>query len=320
MIRNKNGRVAAALLLASLATACAPAARPLAFRPEPIDQTRPADLRVRMPQPDIRLESGARAVHTPVVYSLNPIILGVGLLTSAAIAGTQAAINSNRETTATQRIAPLQGRGLADDFAAAFSRELHAAAEGSWMRGGRAEVVRAGGPEPTLELATTPAATVNLDLTLSRDARSLIARAELTYRRAGDESPAYHQDFVHFSAPVAAATEEQAVALWAAEDARVLRVRAREAAWDLAAMIRRGFLQGEPLDTEALPLRRFVSAGHYGSMRSPDGKSATLGQVVPQEGEGHLLQDDGQRMLVRVKVPGSWALVSLPAAPEPDAR
>ena len=320
MVKNKNGRAAAALLLASLATACAPTARPLAFRPEPIDQTRPADLRVRMPQPDIRLESGARAIHTPVVYSINPIILGVGLLTSAAIAGTQTAINSNRETTATQRIAPLQGRGLADDFATAFSRELHTAAEGSWMRGGRAEVLRGGSAEPSLQLATTPAAIVNLDLTLSRDARSLVARAELTYRRAGTESPAYHQDFVHFSDPVAAATEEQAVALWAAEDARVLRARAREAARDLASMIRRGFLQGEPLDTEAMPLRRFVSAGHYGSMRSSDGKSATLGQVVPPEGEGHLLQDDGRRMLVRVKVPGNWALVSLPAAPEPEAR
>jgi hypothetical protein len=309
-----------ALIVLLLPAACARVVEiPPVFTPDGGPPARSVLLIMR--QTEVQAQRDPVELGVPIMFSLNPIVLAVGLAASAAIAGTIAVTAASREASAATLEQKLRAPGLTEAFLEEFRQRITTAAGTAPLTTGATVTAIQGDMmaiREALQTAERPVLLTRLNLMMSSDGRMLMARAEAGLSRGAGIPTSNIQNFIHVSVP-AGPDEDSAMRAWLADDMALLRQRSREAAGALATMVQDTFLTGAAAALRDGPLHEVIGANFFTDVSPRSGPPR--GEYLLRDRDlGRILQSGPDRMLVRIDRAGVWPLADLPvlrAAPTP---
>ncbi|WP_439598559.1 hypothetical protein [Falsiroseomonas sp.] len=191
--------------------------------------------------------------------------------------------------------------------------------------GPRTRIVRIGTLDATEQLAPQGEGTFIFELgaMLAQDARSVVVQAEVIHARRiveGRMLPSRIRYFLALSAPIQAATEEEAIAAWRAEDYAQLRQAIRAMVPELMQQLRSVLLDPEEIDYTKLPqVTSTVPGVSLVQLRLPNQPVRTVHVQGPLQ--GRLIRRTADRAhIVMPTMFGVWIWISLPATALPSAQ
>lgn len=309
---------AVALALALLTAACA---TPPPELPSAAELSRPHLMMIRQTDPTVHVDPGRPAQGPQAVAGFGLVGLVAAVATAAVIHGIEqsnAQARRSRSETLKELLGPSGEVGLELD---AQMREQLAAVVAA---GPRTQIVRIGTLSSTEQLAPQGEGTfiVELGAMLAQDARSVVVQAEVIHTRRIIEErmlPSRIRYFLALSAPIAAATEEEAVAAWRANDYAQLRQAIRAMVPELMVQLRSVLLDPEEIDYAKLPqVTTTVPGVSLVLLRQPNQPVRTTHVTGPLRGS--LIRQTTERGYIALLAgPDIWIWVSLPATALPSA-
>lgn len=244
----------------------------------------------------------------------------VGLIIAAAVTVGDAAVNSITEANRTARRDELAARlgetgSVSSDFASRFNAEFRQRlAEVPTLQVERFDQAPRGAQ---IQLGNGASLRLHRDIVLTTDGRFLVARA-ITMHTVGEGTARRNivRHFVVFSEPVDAASEEEALGRWTAEDSRLMRDQARPLAAELASLIRLAVFSTEALDLDRMPLRRLPTSGVSIPLgTAQDGREGAF-WAAPRPLSYEMRRDVSRVVTVSVlgREANRWTWISLPAS------
>ncbi len=242
-----------------------------------------------------------------------------GLIIAAAVTAGDAVVNSITESNRTARRDELAARlgqtgSVSSDFARQFNAELQQQLAGvPTLHVERFDQAPRGAQ---VQSGSGTGLRVYRDVVLTTDGRFLVARATTIHTvidGANQRNVVRH--IAVFSDPVDAASEEEAIARWAADGGRLMGEQARPLAVELASVIRLAVFSTQPVELERMPLRRLSTSGVSLLLAtSAQGSEAAFWQ--PSRPLSYELHRDTSRV-VSVSLLGRernrWTWISVPA-------